>query len=90
MNATARFEARIPTEVRALLEQAADIQGRSMSDFAIAAIWEAATKVIEQTNLVRLSVADQHRFFNALLSPAEPAPALMRGAKKYRQLQADE
>jgi uncharacterized protein (DUF1778 family) len=41
---TARFEARISTDLHALLKRAAEIQGRTVTDFVVAAVQEAAQR----------------------------------------------
>ncbi|HFO7194944.1 TPA: DUF1778 domain-containing protein, partial [Escherichia coli] len=66
---TARLEARISTELHAMLKRAAEIQGRTMTDFIIAAVQDAAQRAIEQTDIIRLSRTDQEIFAQALLSP---------------------
>lgn len=85
-NPTARLEARISPDLHALLKRAAELQGRTMTDFVIAAVQDAAQKAIEQAEIVRLSLADQECFAQALLSPPEPAPALKRAAERRRRL----
>lgn len=85
-NTTARLEARISPDLHALLKRAAELQGRTMTDFVIAAVQDAAQKAIEQAEIVRLSLADQECFAQALLSPPEPAPALKRAAERRRRL----
>ena len=75
---TARLEARISPELHALLKRAADLQGRTLTDFVVSAVQEAAQRAIEQATVIRLSLADQECFAHALLSPPEPTPALKR------------
>ncbi|HHT8781652.1 TPA: YlcI/YnfO family protein, partial [Escherichia coli] len=41
---TARLEARISTELHAMLKRAAEIQGRTMTDFIISAVQDAAQR----------------------------------------------
>ena len=84
--ATARLEARISTDLHAMLKRAAEIQGRTMTDFVIAAVQEAAQQAIAQTEIIRLSLADQECFAQALLSPPPPAPALERAFAHRRKL----
>ncbi|WP_029002250.1 type II toxin-antitoxin system TacA family antitoxin [Azohydromonas australica] len=84
--ATARLEARISTELHAMLKCAAELQGRTMTDFVVAAVQDAAQHAIEQAEVVRLALADQECFAQALLSPPEPAPALQRAFKRRRLL----
>ena len=85
-NRTARLEARIAPEALAVVKRAAEIQGRSVSDFVVAAAQEAAHRTIEETHIIRLSVEDQRAFAEAILNPPEPTPALKRAAARYRQL----
>lgn len=84
--ATARLEARVTPDLHALLKRASEIQGRTMTDFVIMAVQEAAQRAIEQAEIIRLSMADQECFAKALLSPPAPAPALQRAFERRRQL----
>ena len=83
---TARLEARISTELQAMLKRAAELQGRSLTDFVVSAVQEAAKRAIEQGEVVRLSLADSERFAQALLSPPDPSPALERAFARRRKL----
>lgn len=47
-NTTARLEARISTDLHAMLKRAAELQGRTMTDFVVAAVQDAAQRAIEQ------------------------------------------
>lgn len=87
---TARLEARISTELHAMLKRAAEIQGRSLTDFVVIAVQEAAQRAIEQGEVVRLSLADSERFAQALLSPPDPSPALERAFARRRKLLSPE
>jgi uncharacterized protein (DUF1778 family) len=87
---TARLEARISTELHATLKRAAELQNRTMTDFVIAAVQEAAQRAIEQTGVIRLSLADQQRFAQALLSPPKATPALARAFIRHRTLVSPE
>lgn len=83
---TARLEARIAPDALAVVKRAAEIQGRSVSDFVVAAAQEAASRTIEETQIIRLSVEDQRIFAEAILNPPEPAPALRRAFRRHREL----
>ena len=83
---TARIEARIAPEALAIVKRAAEIQGRSVSDFIVAAAQEAANRAIEETQIIRLSIEDQHAFAAAILNPPEPTPALRRAFRRHREL----
>ena len=84
--ATARLEARISTDLHAMFKRAAELQGRTMTDFVVAAVYDAAQRAIEQADVVRLSLADQQCFAQALQSPPPPSEALERAFARRRQL----
>ena len=83
---TARLEARISTDLHAMLRRAAEIQGRTMTDFVVSAVQDAARHAIEQAEVMRLSLADQACFVEALLSPPKPNAALKRAVARRRKL----
>ena len=85
-NRTARIEARIAPDALAVVRRAAELQGRSVSDFVVAAAQEAAHRTIEETQIIRLSLEDQRAFTEAILKPPPPAPALVRAAETHRRL----
>lgn len=85
-NRTARIEARIAPEALLIVKRAAELQGRSVSDFVIAAAQEAANRAIEEAQIVRLAVADQRAFAQAIIDPPPPSPSLIRAAEAYRDL----
>ena len=83
---TARLEARISTDLHGLLKRAAELQGRTMTDFVVAAVQDAAQRAIEQAGVVRLSLADQACFAHALLAPPPANAALKRAFARRRKL----
>jgi uncharacterized protein (DUF1778 family) len=54
-NSTARLEARIAPETHALLKRAADLEGRSLTDFVVSAALIAARRTIDRSDILRLS-----------------------------------
>ena len=84
--ATARLEARLPAGVYTLLKRAAEMQGRTLTDFVVSAAHLAAVRTIEEAGIIRLSVADQRRIADALLRPPRPSAALRRAFKRRRSL----
>ena len=83
---TARLEARISTDLHAMLKRAAELQGRTMTDFVVSAVQDAARSAIERAEVIRLSLADQACFAQAMLSPPQAAPALKRAFARRRKL----
>jgi len=84
--ATARLEARISTELSSQLKRAAELEGRTVTDFVVSAVRSAAQQAIERAEVIRLSQADQERFAQALLSPPKHAPALKRAYTRRAKL----
>jgi uncharacterized protein (DUF1778 family) len=80
-----RFEARVSAAQKNLLQQAAALSGRTLSEFVVASAQEAARRVIEEHEAIHLSRAEQLAFVQALLNPAEPNQRLKRAAKAYCQ-----
>jgi len=87
---TARLEARLPVEIHALLKRAAEIQGRSLTDFVVSAASEAARRTVEDAGVTRLSVEGQRQMAEALLAPPPPAEALRRAFARRKTLLGEE
>lgn len=85
-SATARLEARISPELHRTVKRAAEMQGRSLTDFIVTAVQEAAQRAIAEAEIIRLSLEDQQRFADALLAPAEPAAPLRRAMARHDKL----
>ena len=85
-NRTSRVEARISPDALAVVKRAAEIQGRSVSEFIVDAAREAAHRTIEETTIIRLSVEDQRRIAEAILNPPEPNEALRRAFEAHKRL----
>ena len=83
---TARIEARIAPNALRIVKRAAELQGRSVSDFVVAAAQEVAHRTIDEAQLIHLAVEDQHRFVELLLKPPVFAPALKRARKAHARL----
>lgn len=84
-----RIEARTTPDVLSLVRRAAELQGRSVSDFVVSAAEQAARAAIADEHVLRLSAEDSRRFVEALLSPPEPTPAMARAFEHHRRLLGD-
>jgi uncharacterized protein (DUF1778 family) len=84
-----RLEARITPDALDVIRRATEIQGRSVSDFVVAAVQEAAHRTIDETQLIRLSISDQRAFVEALLNPPPLAPAMERARDAHARLIAE-
>jgi uncharacterized protein (DUF1778 family) len=83
---TARVEARVAPESLEIIRRAAEILGRSVSDFVVAAAQEAARRTIADVEILRLSREAQERFAAVLLNPPAPTDALVRALERHHTL----
>lgn len=81
-----RLEARVSPEQKQFLQRAADLDGRSLTDFIVQAAQEAAHQTIERHRIIRLSERDQQVFVEALLHPAAPGKRLRAAVKRYKKV----
>jgi uncharacterized protein (DUF1778 family) len=80
-----RFDARLNEKQRILIQKAADIEGRTMTDFVLHSAQAAAERTIEQSAMLILSARDTQTFVDAIMHPAEPGPVLRAAANHYRK-----
>ncbi len=80
-----RIDARIPLTDRDTIDRAAALQGRTRTDFLIAAALEKAERVIAEHTLIRLTPRDQERLARALTEEnvSEPGRFLTSLASEY-------
>jgi uncharacterized protein (DUF1778 family) len=83
---SARFEGRMSPFALEMVKRAAEIQGRSVSDFIATAAQQIAQKTIEDMSEIKLSMEAQRAFAEAIINPPEPGPALKRAAETHRRL----
>ncbi len=80
----ARLEARVPSDQKAFFQRAAALTGRTLSEFVIDSTQEAAAKIVQEQELIRLSREEQISFVTALLNPPEPGARLRQAVESYR------
>jgi uncharacterized protein (DUF1778 family) len=80
-----RLEARVTKYQKDLIERAAAIQGRSVTDFVLSSVQDAAQKAIEDHQRITLSIEDAEAFVKALADPPEPNDHLRESVRRYRQ-----
>ena len=80
-----RMDLRIPQEVRNIIDHAASMEGRTRTDFVIAAALERAEQVIERRKLIRLTMQDQELLVASLLEERveEPSQYVKEIAQEY-------
>ncbi|MDF1523325.1 MAG: DUF1778 domain-containing protein [Trueperaceae bacterium] len=76
-NRSERIQARATKQAKELLEQAAAVQGVSLSDFVISTALEQANKTLQAHGQLELSARDSRAFAEALINPPAPNEALL-------------
>ena len=83
---TERFDARLSATEKQLLEKAARLSGRSLTEFVVNSAREAAHRTIERyEGLVLTDPRDRAVFVAALLKPPRPNARLKAAVRRYRR-----
>ncbi len=80
-----RLEARVTADQKKLIERAAALQGRTLTDFVLASVQDAARRAIEEHSQLALSVRDSEAFVDALLNPKPVNDRLRDTVRQYRE-----
>ena len=80
-----RLEARVTADQKSLIEHAAALQGRTLTDFVLTSVQEAARRAIEEHQRLDLSVRDSRAFVDALINPQPVNDRLRETVRRYRQ-----
>jgi uncharacterized protein (DUF1778 family) len=80
-----RLAVRIDREQKELLQRAADLAGRTLSDLVLEGTRRYAEDVIREHTTIKLSVRDTQAFMDALLNPPTPSPRLRAAAERYKR-----
>ena len=81
----ARLEARVTPEQKSLIERAAALQGRTVTDFVLSSVQDAARRAIDEHDRIELSVRDSEAFVDALLNPRPINGRLRDAVRRYRK-----
>src|SRR5438874_10550411 len=82
----ARFNFRLPSELKAVIEEAAAALGQSVSDFAISTLVQAARSVLRQQSVTELTHRDRDIFLAVLDdADAKPNKILADAARRYKK-----
>ena len=83
---TARLEARLTDEQKALFQHAADLTRRSLTEFVVSSAQEVAARTVREHEVLALSGRDREVFLEALLKPNPPNKRLRRAARRYKSI----
>jgi uncharacterized protein (DUF1778 family) len=79
-----RFDARLNREQKLLIQRAADLEGRTVTDFVLHSAEAAAQKTLKERAMLILTARETERFVDAILHPADPGTVLLRAARQYK------
>ena len=80
-----RLEARITRDQKSLFLRAAEITGRSLTDFVVASVQETAMRAVREQEAMTLSNRARKAFVHALLNPPAPGARLQKAARRYKR-----
>jgi uncharacterized protein (DUF1778 family) len=80
-----RLEARVTADQKSLIEHAAALQGRTVTDFVLTSVQEAARRAIEEHQRLDLTMRDSQAFVDALVNPQPVNDRLRETVRRYRQ-----
>ncbi|MCW8309200.1 DUF1778 domain-containing protein [Acidiphilium sp. PA] len=80
---------RLPEIDIAIIDRAADLRGRSRTDFVRDAAVRAAEEVVMEANLIRMSPGGFETFTNAIAGPAVPVPEMIASLRRQAPWQKD-
>ncbi len=78
-----RLGFRLDEETKSLIERAAHLSRRKVSEFCVNALAEAARRAIDAHQILALSERDRKAFFDALLHPPRPNARLRRALAEH-------
>ena len=82
----ARLEARVSRATKALVQKAAEIEGRSVTDFIVHSAVEAAKRTVQENEFMHLTQRDRVAFVEALLNSPAPNARLQKAAQRHAQI----
>ena len=84
-NRVERLGFRLDEETKDLIERAAYLSRRKVSDFCVTALTDTARRTIAEHETLVLSDRDRKAFFDALANPPEPSERLIRALAEHKR-----
>ncbi len=73
-----RLGFRVDKRTKELIERAAHLERRKLTDFCVTALTDAARRTIAEHDTLSLSERDRQAFFDTLINPPSPSERLVR------------
>jgi len=80
-----RLGFRVDKRTKELIERAAHLERRKLTDFCVTALTDAARRTIAEHETLSLSERDRQAFFDALVNPPTPSERLGRALAIHRR-----
>ena len=80
-----RLGFRLDEQTKDLIERAAHLERRKLTDFCVTALTEAARRTIAEHETLTLSERDRKAFFDALVNPPKPSARLARAVAEHKR-----
>lgn len=80
-----RLGFRLDEATKGMIERAARLEGRKITEFCVTALTETARRTIERHETLVLSDVDRKRFFEVLTNPSPPSERLKRAFAASRR-----
>jgi uncharacterized protein (DUF1778 family) len=82
---SSRLGFRVDMQTKKLVERAAALERRSLTDFCLTALTEATQATISRHETLLLSERDRQVFFDALVHPPKPNARLRRAFRSAKE-----
>lgn len=86
MRKTERFDARIPSETKALFMRAAELEQKSLTAFIISTVENRSREIITEHEKILVTENDKKVFFAAIMNPEKPNKDLAEAAIRFNNI----
>lgn len=83
---SARLDVRLRPDKKALIEEAATLSGKTVSEYVVSTLLQQSAEILERHRHIRLSDRDRDQFLALLDASDEPSAALTGAVRKYTQV----
>lgn len=83
---SARFDVRLRSDNNALIEEAATLSGKTISEYVVSTLVQQSTEVLKRHRHIQLSDRDREQFLVLLDASDEPNTSLSQAARKYKRI----
>lgn len=82
---TERLEARVPANLKKVIQRAADLKGLTLTDYVIDSLGRSAQQTLLEQEKMSLQVEESLRVVQHLINPPKPNRILKQAFKQHRK-----